>query len=114
MFLSVKDIGEAIEWYSTKLGLNIAWQNERVACFKLGETPLTLLQHGYPGHSALPEDEFKPNTQVSFNFYVSDIEQAHQKLSAKQVKIHPINDYGTVKDFVFEDINGNMLSVVTW
>ena len=115
VFLPVKNIGESIEWYADKLSLKIAWKNDCVACFKVGETPLTLLQHGYPGHSNPPEGcEFKPNTHVAFNFYVSDIEQTHQDLALKDVKVHPINDYGNVKDFLFEDLSGNMLSVVTW
>ncbi|RFA28575.1 hypothetical protein CAI21_11980 [Alkalilimnicola ehrlichii] len=115
VFLPVRDLSKALVWYADTLGFDIAWQNECVGSLTAGETALSLLQYGYPGYPTPPDGfVFEPNRHVSFNLYVEDIEQVHRLLREKGVSVRPISDHGQVKDFLFEDLDGNLLSVVSW
>ncbi|EFV75677.1 hypothetical protein HMPREF1013_04172 [Bacillus sp. 2_A_57_CT2] len=103
VFLQVIDFGKAIEWYSTVLGFPVRWRDDQggYAALEIGETPLTLVR----------SEKVIPSSHMPFNFYVSDIVEAHQHLAGHKVKAGPIQDDGTVKWFEFEDPDGNKLGV---
>lgn len=114
VFLPVRSLADATEWYGTHLGWPLVWQNEAIAIFQHeGGTPLTLLQHRYPGLPEVPaEERFEPGTQVCFNFHSADIEAAHRHFRERGVEVGDVMDHGDVQEFHFRDPDGNLLSVV--
>lgn len=113
VFLPVRDVERATHWYRESFGLPLLWQGPGVACLKLGETPLTLLQHRHPGFTEAP-DEFQPLNDVPFNFYAADLHAARDELAARGVAVSEINDYGSVQDFIITDPDGNRFGVCSW
>ncbi len=106
VFLKVMDLDQAINWYTKVLGFTLRWRMDEggYAALNISETPLTLVQ--------VPRDtEFTPTTFSSFNFYVSDITEAHNHLKEHQVEVGEIEDGGDVKWFWFKDPDGNRLEV---
>jgi len=114
VFLPVRSLADAIEWYGAHLGWPLVWRNEEIAIFQHeGGTPLTLLQHRYPGVRDVPADEpFEPRTEVRFNFLCQDIEAAHRDFQARGVEAGELMDHGDAQEFHFRDPDGNLLSVV--
>lgn len=101
MFLPVKDLGRAIDWYTATLGFDLRWRSGNYAALNVSETPLTLYE----------PDDFTPVEKAGFNFYVTDIEAAHRTLKDAGCDIGPIQDGGGVRFFDFKDPDGNALSV---
>ncbi len=115
VFLPVKDLDKAVKWYQDKFGLELAWKTDEVASFRLGETPLTLLQYAFPGLSKEPKDfHFIPSTGILFNLYVDNILEAYDVLKYQKVDVTEIIDHGSVKDFIVTDLDGNKFGIVTW
>ncbi len=115
VFLPVRDLESAVDWYQRTLGLELLWQVEGAACLRLDQTPLTLLQHGFPGHSEAPDGHvFRPVDQVVFNLFVHDIEAAHRLLADAGAQVGDLEDHGEVRDFTFRDPDGNCLGVCWW
>jgi catechol 2,3-dioxygenase-like lactoylglutathione lyase family enzyme len=116
VFLPVKDLEKAIDWYVENLGLSLRFMQKGVASFNVSETPLTLLQYKYPGFTEPPSRnfEFKPRTEIFFNFYTSDIRAAHKRLRERGVKVGEIKNNDGLQEFDFYDPDGNHLSVVSW
>jgi catechol 2,3-dioxygenase-like lactoylglutathione lyase family enzyme len=114
VFLPVRSLAPAIEWYRTHLGWPLLWRNEAIAIFQLeGGTPLTLLQHRYPGLPEVAEgDEFEPVRQGGFNLLAPDLEAAHARFRESGIRVSEIYDHGDVQEFHLWDGDGNMLSVV--
>lgn len=114
VFLPVRRLAEAIAWYQTHLGWPVAWQNEAIAILQTeGGTPVTLLQHRFPGLPEVPADEaFEPADRIAFNFLAPDIETAHARFRENGVRVTEIEDHGDVQEFHFWDADGNRLAVV--
>jgi catechol 2,3-dioxygenase-like lactoylglutathione lyase family enzyme len=114
VFLPVRSLDAAIEWYRTHLGWPLVWQNEAIAIFQVdGGTPLTLLQHRYPGFAEIPEgEEFEPVRQVGFNLLAPEIEATHARFRESGVRVSEVYDHGDVQEFHLWDGDGNLLSVV--
>jgi len=114
VFLPVRCLTEAIEWYRTHLAWPLVWHNEAIAIFQTdGGTPLTLLQHRYPGLAEVPADEaFEPVARIGFNFLAPDLEAAHARFRERGVRVSEIEDHGDVQEFHVWDADGNRLSVV--
>src|SRR4051812_6412013 len=92
VFLQVNDFEKTIEWYCNVLGFTIRWKDDKggYAALNIGETPLTLVRTS-------SESELMKNSRISFNFFTSDVEQAHQHLLQNDVKVDSINEDGNVK-----------------
>ncbi len=115
VFLPVKDLKKAVKWYQDNFNLEVAWQTDVSASFRLSETPLTLLQYEYPGLSSEPKNfKFIPSTGIPFNLYVANIQVAYNTLKSKKVDVTEIVDHGTIKDFIVTDLDGNKFGVVYW
>lgn len=112
VFLPVKDLEKAVEWYCETLGMSPLWQMPGVAALKMGETPLTLVQYRFPGYEQPPEADFRfqPVDQVAFNFFALDIEEVHATLKARGVQVGEIIDHGEIKELQFRDPDGNQLA----
>ncbi|QOR68766.1 VOC family protein [Cytobacillus suaedae] len=102
VFLEVSDIQQSIDWYTTILGFELRWQHGVYAALNVSETPLTLVQKN---------DDFQPNKKSLFNFYVSDVNEAHSHLVNNEVKVEDIQVEDDVSWFVFYDLDGNRLEV---
>ncbi|MBO2518606.1 MULTISPECIES: VOC family protein [Limnochorda] len=106
VFVRVRNLDEAVAWYTQHLGLEVRWRHPGVACLNLGETPLTLLEAG---------EAFHPVEEAPFNFYAPDIEAAYARLRAAGVPVdEQITDDGGVRWFGFRDPDGNRLEVCWW
>ena len=116
VFLPVRDIERSVEWYSRNFGLEVAWKVPAAASLRLGETPLTLLKHRYPGSEEppSPDFEFRPVTEIPFNLYTPDIAAAHRWLLEAGVEVSDIADRDGLHDFVVKDPDGNLFGVVWW
>jgi catechol 2,3-dioxygenase-like lactoylglutathione lyase family enzyme len=116
VFLPVRDVSRAAAWYRDTLGLGLLWEQPGVACLKMGETPLTLLQHRFPGVlEPGPEDgEFRPLSDLSFNFYAPDIEASHAGLRERGVQVTEIVDSPGVRWFTAWDLDGNRFGACWW
>lgn len=116
VFLPVQDVEKAVNWYTKNLGVELAWKYPAVASFRLGETPLTLVGYEYPGYEKKPKKEFQfqPVTSPKFNLYAPDIEAAHKDLRQRGIEVTDINNHGGVIDFMFKDLDGNVIAVVWW
>jgi catechol 2,3-dioxygenase-like lactoylglutathione lyase family enzyme len=106
VFLKVNNFEKAIDWYCSVLGFTVRWKDENggYAALNIGETPLTLVRTS-------GEELTLNKANVSFNFFTSDVEAAHQHLLENGVKAEQINVDGEVKWFKFEDLEGNQLEV---
>lgn len=104
VFLKVKDLDQAIEWYTKVLGFDLRWKVEGYAALNISETPLTLVQ---------ATGEFSPIKESSFNFYVSDVNEAHEHLKKHGVQLGPIES-NEVQWFWFSDSDGNRLEVCSF
>lgn len=102
VFIKVSNIDKSLEWYKEVLELELRWRHGNYAAFDVSETALTIYQ----------EDDtsaFDPINYSTFNFYVSDINEAHRHIKSKDVVIGDIQDGGDVQWFSFEDLDGNKL-----
>ncbi|MEN6480926.1 MAG: VOC family protein [Anaerolineaceae bacterium] len=115
VYLPVRNLDRAVQWYRDTMQLEILWKNETAASLKLGETPLTLLKYQFPGMSEPPYEDFEfvPVTEVLFNIFTSDIEAAHKLLEDKDVAVSDIEIHENLRDFIFADLDGNMIGVCT-
>lgn len=107
VFLKVYNFEKAIQWYSSVLGFSVRWVDEKAgyAALNIGETPLTLVRS-----TAVENSE----SNISFNFYTPNAEEAHQHLINNGVDAGPIQEDGNVKWFKFKDLEGNALEVCSF
>lgn len=109
VFIPVKDLNKAIDWYTQTLEFGLHWRNDEggFACIDGGSMPITLAQ--------IPQDrEFVPFTNAPFNFYVQDVEETHRILKDKGVTVGEIDKLYHVRWFWFLDPDGNRLEVCSY
>jgi hypothetical protein len=89
-----------------KLGFTLRWRHDEggYAALNIGETPLTLVR-------AADGVELHNSDHAPFNFFTSDIQEAHRQLKEKGVHVEAIQDHGDVLSFDFKDLDGNRLGV---
>ncbi len=109
VFVKVKNLEKASEWYETVMGFESTWKDIAggYVSFAVGETALTLAR--------VPEgEELKVSETPAFNFYASDVQEAHRYLVEKGVNTSEITIDADVKWFSFEDVEGNKLEVCSF
>jgi catechol 2,3-dioxygenase-like lactoylglutathione lyase family enzyme len=106
VFLHVKHFDQAIEWYVENLGFTLRWRHDEsgYAALNIGETPLTLVR-------TKEGTELHDSEHAQFNFFTSNIKEAHRQLKERGVDVEPIQDHGDVLSFDFKDLDGNRLGV---
>lgn len=103
VFLPVRNLDAAIDWYTKTLGLTLRWKSGNYAAMNAGETAFTLFQ---------PEGEFQPFAgHMPFNFYVTDPEEAHKRLAAAGAQVQLINRETGFAWFDWSDPDGNQLGI---
>lgn len=104
VFVRVRDLGKAIEWYTKTLGLGVRWRNDEggYAAIEIGGAPITF-------EVVKDIENFKPYEDAAFIIFVSDIEEAHKGLNSQGVETGPVETLYDVKWFWFKDQDGNML-----
>lgn len=113
VFLPVRALDTASAWYRQVLGWEVVWSSDCIAILRAGETAFTLVQHAYPGMAEAPEGfVFRPREEIAFNLHAPDLDAAHAALAGKGAAVGPIMDRGGVREFLFNDPDGNCLSVV--
>lgn len=112
VFLRVRNLEEALAWYTEQLGLTLRWKQPGLGCLDLGEapkrgeTPLTLIE---------VTEGFSPSTEAAFNFYAADVEAAYSRLKeAGAVVDDKIEEDSATRWFGFQDPDGNRLEVCSW
>lgn len=109
VFVKVKNLEKSSEWYEMVMGFHLTWSDMAggYVSFAVGETALTLVQ--------IPEElELKVSESSTFNFYVSDVSEAHEYLLEKGAEPSEITVDGNVKWFSFKDLEGNKLEVCSF
>jgi len=109
VFIRVKNLEKASEWYESIMGFKITWKDMSggYVSFAIGETALTL--------SRIPEGtELKVSEAPLFNFYVSNVNEAHEYLTEKGIEVSEITVDGDVSWFSFKDLDGNKLEVCSF
>ena len=113
VFLSVSERTRAKEFYSSKLGLNLLYEDEYALVFDLGITYLRISEL----------EAFQPQNFTVLGWEVADIEKSAKKLQSLniQTKKYPGLDQTelgiwsspstAVKILWFEDPDGNLLSL---
>ncbi|WP_057772559.1 VOC family protein [Cytobacillus dafuensis] len=114
IFVPVRNVETAIEWYKEKLGLNHVgtWPGNTGAdfYFTVEKQYLSLVKV-----EEKQEIEFAINAKhynAYYNFTTTDIEAYHQHLQLKGVEVTEIKDHGPVMCFDFYDLDGNMFGVI--
>lgn len=104
VFVPTRNIQKSTEWYVQVLGGVPAWSGDHgeYQCIKFGDTSITLF--------LTSEQKYFEPRRSSFNFYVTDAEEAHRYLQGKGVEVEEVEEYGA-KYFAFFDIDGNCLEV---
>ncbi|UFU00660.1 VOC family protein [Radiobacillus kanasensis] len=110
VFIHVKDLKKAAEWYSTLLGLSFNPNQIESPVYNIpvpGKTGLTLDDHSFD-----PSFTFTRTNAVLFNFYAEDIDEAYNYVLSKNGKIvREIERIGSFAYFNFEDLDGNVLMI---
>lgn len=114
IFIPVKDVERAVEWYKEKLNLHHVgtWPENKGADFYFTEEKqyITLVKvNEVPPLSFLDVSGYKNSF---FNFTTHNLEQYRNDLLQKGVNVGEIVDYGPVLGFEIYDLDGNRLDVI--
>jgi catechol 2,3-dioxygenase-like lactoylglutathione lyase family enzyme len=106
LFIHVRDLGKAVDWYTQTLGFDLNWRNDEggYACIDGRVLPITLVK-------VQEEDEFIPSGRAPFNFYALDIDEVYRNLKDKGIEMGDIENLYNTRWFWFKDPDGNRLEV---
>ncbi|MFC4410471.1 VOC family protein [Chungangia koreensis] len=111
VFLPVKNISSAIEWYKEKCSFRLRWYHEEggYAAMDIGDgkTAFTLVRSDQMGGQ-------KPSMHEWFNLYTADAKAAHEQLALAGVEVTDILNDDTIEFFNFKDLDGNMIGVCSF
>jgi predicted enzyme related to lactoylglutathione lyase len=110
VFIHVSNLEKSAEWYSELLGLPFNKEDVLSPVYNIpvtAETGLTLDDHTFD-----PNFTLNPSSQVLFNFFVADIDQAYKFVKNKGITVvREIERIGDFAYFNFEDLDGNVLMI---
>ncbi|QTD41839.1 VOC family protein [Sporosarcina sp. Te-1] len=103
VFLPVKNLEESLSWYQEVFNFSLRWKNERMCGLEIAPNC---------GFHLVQIPHFEPiTTYTPFNYVVKDVEDARQRLLAKNIAVSPLRQ-GEPRRFDLTDLNGNMISVI--
>ncbi|MBB4826364.1 hypothetical protein HNO89_003623 [Sporosarcina luteola] len=92
-----------MSWYQEVFGFTLRWKIERMCSLAIAPNC---------GFHLVQISQFEPITAYTpFNYAVKDLEDARQRLLAKNVAVSPLRQ-GEPRRFDLTDLNGNMISVI--
>lgn len=104
IYLSVKDMDRAIDFYENILNKKVSSENERMSSFDFGDFSLLLYNPEVDGE----EIEFGNNTII--NFEVENIEEIKSFIESKNCEIiMPLEKIETFLIFQCKDLEGNVI-----
>jgi len=111
LFLEVNNLEDSLSFYHDRLGFEIESNNggaePPMASVRAGSLRITLVQQ--------IETMLKRGRGVHFVLGLTDVDQFHDELKAKQIQINPPADEGWGGRFVsLQDPDGYRLFFVTW
>ena len=112
IFIPVKDPAISAKWYEEVLGFKTIYIEEEAAVMQIGEeseTVVCLVKTLNHEPMKFPENNF--GVGKYYNFIPKDIEEAHNTLLTKGVKVNSIGGEGSTRFFTFYDPDGNPLGV---
>lgn len=113
IYLPVKEVEKAAEWYSEKLGADITYIDNAKAILNFADQSFFLVQSA-PNESANFLDS-NGEERFSVTFEVDGLEalhNIHEEFGRKQIQVSEIEDRGhTGRNFMFRDLDGNKFDV---
>ncbi|QHW29801.1 VOC family protein [Paenibacillus rhizovicinus] len=103
VFLPVRDLGKAVDWYSDIFGLETAWRNKRFAGLIVGSNV------GF--HLVEVKDYVANQNYCPFNFAAADLDSVRAKLEGRGVVMTGYRE-GEPRRFDFFDLDGNILTII--
>ncbi|SER54818.1 Glyoxalase-like domain-containing protein [Gracilibacillus ureilyticus] len=112
IFIPVTNLESSTEWFERNLDLKKIsdWEDGAGFCLPSGSAQLSLVK--VASAQATEFEIIRNNRNSYYNFFVNDIEAAHDKLISNGVKTSEIQDYDDMKFFDFFDLDNNPFSVV--
>lgn len=103
VFLPVRDLEKAVEWYTETFGLEVRWRNQRFAGLVVGNNV------GF--HLVEVKDYIANQNYCPFNFAATDLESVRAKLEERGVRMTGYRE-GEPRRFDFFDPDGNILTII--
>ncbi|CAG7647207.1 hypothetical protein PAESOLCIP111_05338 [Paenibacillus solanacearum] len=103
VFLPVRELGKAVDWYTDIFGLEVCWRNNRFAGLAVGKNV------GF--HLVEVKDYIANQNYCPFNFAVKDLDSVRAKLKERGVKMTGYRE-GDPRRFDFFDLDGNILTII--
>jgi catechol-2,3-dioxygenase len=112
-YIPVKNVDVSAEWYISKLGAELSYQDQDKAIINLADQSMFLVK-AEEGQTSNFTDA---NGQVRFSLTfevdgLSALEAMHQDFIERGIKVGEIENRGHAgRNFVFEDLDGNKFDV---
>lgn len=103
--LKVRDIEKSSRWYQEMLGLVEHYKEEHYVILKIGEGDISL---------TLEKGEPSGQDTAYLIFFSSILDEAHQVLSERGVKVSDIQKDGLNTFFELYDLDGNKSQICFW
>ncbi|GIO32188.1 MULTISPECIES: VOC family protein [Paenibacillus] len=103
VFLPVKGLGKAVDWYTDIFGLEVRWRNQRFAGLDVGSNV------GF--HLVEVKDYAANQNYCPSNFAAHDLDSVRAKLEERGVVMSGYRD-GEPRRFDFFDPDGNILTII--
>lgn len=112
-YIPVKNVEESADWYVSKLGAELNYQDHDKAILNLAEQSLFLVKAATEQTAnfidASGEERFSLTFEVDG---LTSLEKLHHEFNEKEVKVGEIENRGHAgRNFVFEDLDGNKFDV---
>ncbi|WP_404469825.1 VOC family protein [Sutcliffiella horikoshii] len=112
-YIPVTNVEESADWYVSKLGAELSYQDQDKAIINLAEQSLFLVK----AKEGQTSNFIDANGQVRFSLTfevdgLSALENIHHDFVKQGIKVGEIENRGhTGRNFVFEDLDGNKFDV---
>ncbi|WP_404350148.1 VOC family protein [Sutcliffiella horikoshii] len=112
-YIPVTDVKASADWYVSKLGAELSYQNQGKAIINLADQSLFLVKAKEGQTSNFIDANGKVRFSLTFEVDgLSALENMHHDFINKGIKVDEIENRGHAgRNFVFEDLDGNRFDV---